>query len=239
MALADALCASCGAPAPKGRAAQAMLEKADALHSQGSLPEAARMLERALQSWPEPGSALNWRKLGVWREKMGQAAQAGAAFKAALDLDDGDEMAHQLFISNLGRQGRGLEALAHYKARLEKNPGDEMAARQVNIIRLSADFLSQAPPTLALHEPTRVERWLKPTPLKVSLLLANAGLCLAIMVKIMLTLPAQSALGAAEGAPAVLEPATFLADTFNDPWVWAFQAALSFTALAIMYWSRK
>jgi tetratricopeptide (TPR) repeat protein len=248
MAPAESACSRCGAPAPEGRAALLLLSRADQAQAGGRLEEAVSLLDRALHSGlPQGERPKSWRKLGLWLEKLaleGEQAQllarAGQAFSSGLNEDDSDEIAHQLFIANLARQGKIGEAKARYQRRLDADPGDAMAQKQLGVIRLSADFLA-APPKVSLNLPPRgvIERWLQPKGWKLSLAISTLASSL-VMLLISLThspgAPGASAMSGLMDSSAI--PVQF-DDFLFDPWSWAFQGALSALALYFMYRNRK
>ena len=132
---------------------------------------------------PQAGAALAWRKKGIALEKQGELARAGQAFQSALALDDADEIAHQLFIANLGKQGLLPQATAFYQQRLQANPEDAMALKQLGVVKLSADFLSQPPPQAKSAGPANaLERWLAPSSWKVGMALLSLAASVAMAV---------------------------------------------------------
>ena len=206
MALADATCHQCGAPASQA------------------------------------GAALAWRKKGVALEKQGELARAGQAFQSALALDDKDEIAHQLFIANLGKQGLLFEAADYYKKRLEADPSDAMALKQQGIIKLSADFLSQPAPVMkSLAPPNIIERWLAPSPWKIALNVLSLLLCLGMAVASAMHGPAAS------GGPSVMSMAGVgdlqglpdMDSMLFDTHAWSLSAGLNGLILNFMYRSKK
>lgn len=246
MAAAETLCSRCGTPAPAGRAAQLLMAKADAAWDAGDFLPAILQLERALQSGlPHESLALAWRKLGVWLESRAAAeskpellARAGQAFKTALSLDDSNEVLHQLFIANWGKQGLFSKARDYYQARLSADPGDAMAQKQLNVIRLSADFLAMAPPAPPKEARSTLERWLEPRPWKVGLagLTCLGSLAMAVVSKFHEAGPLvkldPSDLGPG-GLPINIDALMF------DQGLWYFQAALSALAIFFMYRSKS
>jgi tetratricopeptide (TPR) repeat protein len=148
MALSDKACLQCGAEADAGAIAQAYLQKAEALRSQGHWAGAEDQYLRALkESLTAAQQAQAWQRLGLVREKL--AAQrrepallerAGEAFEKSLQADPVNEMVHQLWIANLTQQGLNLKAVDYYKQRLAQDPGDELAARMKKVALLAAEF---------------------------------------------------------------------------------------------------
>jgi len=248
MAAAEAFCAKCGAAAPAGKAALLQMARAEQAWEAGDRSGATAQLERALKSGlPQQQLPLAWRKLGVWLEKeaseSGKAellARAGQAFKTALSLNDADEMAHQLFIANWGKQGLMSQARDYYQARLQADAADAVALKQLNVIKLSADFLAMRPPSPAPIEPQNaLERWLKPSPWKVGM----AGLTLVssvVMVVVsLLHAPATAApLGDLAGFGASVPMPISLESILYDPGAWALQGGFSALLLYFMYRSR-
>jgi hypothetical protein len=205
MALADASCLQCGAPAPQA------------------------------------GAALAWRKKGIALEKQGELARAGQAFQSALALDDADEIAHQLFIANLGKQGLLFEAADFYKRRLEADPSDAMALKQQGVIKLSADFLSQPAPVLkSLGPPNLIERWLAPSPWKIAVNALSLLACLGMAV--VSALHGHGAGGASVMSMAGVGDLQGLPDVDSmlyDVNAWSLSAGLNGLILFFMYRNRK
>jgi tetratricopeptide (TPR) repeat protein len=245
MAPAESICSSCGAPAPAGKAALLLLGRAEKAWESGQGGEAVANLERAIQSGlPAPQNVTSWRKLGVWLEKLANEEgrpellpRAGQAFKSALELDDSDDIAHQLFIANASKQGLLGLASEHYQKRLQADPQDAVALKQLNVIKLSADFLAKPAPVAAKREPLNpIERWLKPRPWKVGTVSLNLLMCLGMAVVSAfhdngMTQP-PSELSAMVGGGINMD--TYLFDVN----VWTIQAALSALVLYLMYRNR-
>jgi tetratricopeptide (TPR) repeat protein len=250
MAAAELSCIRCGAPAPPGRSALLLLGRAERAFESESLEEAVALLGKALQSGlPQEQLLTAWRKYGVWQEKLAAAGhpemlpRAGEAFKQALALNDSDELLHQLYIANMGRQGKLMEAKAYYQDRLAKNPDDALAQRQLTVIKLSAEFLL-SPPKVSFAMPPRtiIERWLEPKPWKV--LSVGSTLALSIvMVAVCLMHGGSSGTSVAspDGIQSLVGSTGLpfnVTDILLDPWSWAMQGAFSALALFMMYRNR-
>ena len=95
-----------------GRALQAAQERA--------LPEAAGLLEKALEL--KPTDAETWNSLGVVLVLQGETARGADAFGQALRLDPTHPEAHRNLAVALDRQGRSGEAVPHYRAFLRLSP---------------------------------------------------------------------------------------------------------------------
>jgi tetratricopeptide (TPR) repeat protein len=246
MGVAELICSRCGTPAPAGRSTQLLLTRAERAFDEGQLREAVSLMERALEGGvADEGQALLWRKLGIWIEKESQESRnpallvkAGQAFAKALAIKDADEITHQLFIANFAKQGNLAAAKAYYQNRLDANPADATAIRQINVIKLSSDFLL-TPPKVSLNLPPRgvIERWLKPSTWKV----ASAGFTLlSSLVMIVLSLmhsPSAPATGLAALADSPGMPVQ-IEDLIYDPWSWALQGSFSALLLYLMYRNR-
>jgi tetratricopeptide (TPR) repeat protein len=174
LAMADLQCARCGAPVPPERRRAMMAERAEALAQDGHFSEAARALGGVLEAGPAPDEAKRlWRKRSLWLQKSGEERQleeAEACLQRSMELDDADELSHQLWIDLLKRRGHLDRAKAVYQKRLEADPADAVAKRQLGVIRSVADFLTVAPPKLAFQDdrkPSTLERWIRPTPKKM------------------------------------------------------------------------
>ncbi len=95
-----------------GRALQAAQARA--------LPEAAGLLEKALEL--KPTDAETWNSLGVVLVLQGDTARGADAFGQALRLDPTHPEAHRNLAVALDRQGRSGEAVPHYRAFLRLSP---------------------------------------------------------------------------------------------------------------------
>jgi tetratricopeptide (TPR) repeat protein len=235
LALADQLCSACGQPVPAEDRRKALLARAEALAGTGQFMEAARSLEAALQSELEPDEArLLWRKRGVWllrsqRPELLDAAEAALA--ESLRLDDSDDLSHQLWIDLLAKRGSLEKARAWYAQRLQLQPEDAMATRQLQVIRLSADFKTAPPPKLAIPDAKGqgiLHKLLRPTRAKTAAaalgLLVNAALLLKVYFW-----PFQGV----KGDPASgIEQMGSIILLLNDPWLPGIQAALCAAYLA-------
>lgn len=92
-------------------------------------------------------AAQRWLKRGLFLEKQeqekpgsGRLAEAGQAYAKAVELDNGNETLHQLWIANQCSQGMPEAPLAYYKNRLAADPEDALAAKMLKIARLTAEF---------------------------------------------------------------------------------------------------
>ena len=244
MAVAELQCSNCGLKAPQGRAAALLLSKAEMAFDAGRLTEAAGLLERAFDDGaPEASQAAGWRKLALWQQKAVAAggppdleAKASKALARAIELDDRDPLSHQLYIAHYARLGRLDQAAAYYKARAEANPDDLQAARQLQVIRLSGDFLASPPKvTLNLPPPSKLERLLRPTPVKtatvgLNLLAAVAGLAYSLV---------HDAPAPGPVSDDVMPGMDQLIASLNSPWTWGFQGAISALLLWFMFRNRR
>ena len=85
-----------------------------------ALPEAAGLLEKALEL--KPTDAETWNSLGVVLVLQGDTARGADAFGQALRLDPTHPEAHRNLAVALDRQGRSGETVAHYRAFLRLSP---------------------------------------------------------------------------------------------------------------------
>lgn len=179
------------------------------------------------------------RRLGIRLESESQWARAGQAFQSALALDDSDEIAHQLFIANRAKQGLLSEAKKYYESRLLSNSADAMASKQLNVIKLSADFLASSSPLAAVRQPKNaLERWVQPSPLKIGLA-ALALLVSGVMIIVsLLHSPAPQVLSAAEDMDLHLMVPVSADSLLYDTTLWSLQAGLSALGLFYMYRNR-
>lgn len=239
MAPLEEACHSCGQKAPLGRVGQALKQKAEAHFGAGNLTEAVRQLSRALDAGlPEGEGPLAWRKLGVWQDKLAQLPQAAASFGKARELNDADELAHQLWIAALAKMGRMEEAKSFYAARLEKNVEDAVAARQLKVLALSADFLANpktyAPPA---YEPKSwMEKVFLFSPAKAMVLGANLVFSLGLAAITWLRRPPLEGLPASDEIPEIPNIGALL---LGDPVPWLLSAALSGLILFFLFFNRR
>jgi tetratricopeptide (TPR) repeat protein len=247
MALAETLCVKCGHPAPAGRAAQILKAKAEDAFEQGRLDLALRQMTKAVESGMDSKELpLAWRKLGVWHEKRHSQdpkpeflASAENSYFKALSLDDADDLAHQLFIACLGKQGQTLRAVTFYQQRFAKNPEDVVAQKHLNAIKLAGD-IKAAPRPAELHFDEggmfgrQIRKLLKPSPWKVVTLL---GGLVFNLIQLFTKTDAHdvSLLTSGEGVPA---SALDMVGLFSDPWVVGFQALGTALLLFFMFRSR-
>lgn len=229
LALADQACAACGEAVPLEDRRRLLLERAEGFAGAGQFAEAARSLEGLLKlDLPADEARLLWRKRGVWLLRSGRAElldAAEAALAEALRLDDSDDLSHQLWIDLLVKRGSSEKARLWYQQRLQLQPADAMAARQLQILKLSADFKSAPPPKLDIPDVAGrglFPRMLKPTPLKKGLvalgLLGNAVLTLRALLQRGPVVAGDAGSGM-EGLGSVLQ-------IINDPWLPGIQAGL-------------
>jgi tetratricopeptide (TPR) repeat protein len=263
LALADTLCPRCGAPVAPERRRALLAERAEALAADGHFNEAARALGAVLDAGAPPDEAKRlWRKRSIWLQKNGdprQLDEAEACLQRSMELDDADELGHQLWIDLLKQRGHLDRAKAVYQKRLEANPTDAVAAKQLGVIRSVADFLTVAPPKLDFRDdrkPSTLERWIRPTPKKmltagVVLLSALAGMLWGLFSG-----PAGPDATAAAAAGGGLSDAAAIAlaqsssgaaswvgngggplmAMLTDPWINGIQAVL---AAAYLWWGWK
>lgn len=229
LALADQACAACGEAVPLEDRRRLLMERAEGFAQGGQFAEAARSLEGLLKlELPADEARLLWRKRGVWlmrsaRPELLDAAEAALA--EALRLDDADDLSHQLWIDLLVKRGTADKARAWYAQRLQLQPADAMAARQMQILKLAADFKAAPPPKLALASGEGrglFQRMLKPSPLKtgaVSLgLLGNGALMLRALMQ-------RGPVVSGDPGSGVEQLGSVLA-ILNDPWLPGVQAAI-------------
>jgi hypothetical protein len=210
LAPAEAHCSTCGAPAPQQKSAVTLRQQGIRMEKEASETGRPELL-----------------------------ARAGQAFLSAVGQDDSDAIAHQLFIANAARQGKLSLATEYYQKRLAANTSDEVAQKQLQVIRLSADFLAKPPPALSKPLPGNpLERWLKPRPWKVGAVGLNLLICLAMAVVSAFhdkdQVPIPGDLGSMLGSAMPVNLDAFLYDVN----VWVLQAALSALVLYLMYRNR-
>jgi hypothetical protein len=140
-----------------------------------------------------------------------------------LRLDDSDDLSHQLWIDLLAKRGSLEKARAWYAQRLQLQPEDAMATRQLQVIRLSADFKAAPPPKLAIPDAKGqgiLHKLLRPTRAKT----AAAALGLKAYFW-----PFQGV----KGDPAAgIEQMGSIILLLNDPWLPGIQAVLCAAYLA-------
>jgi len=99
---------------------QAWLDLADEWMKAGRVPEAARLLEKAVQTYPKSDRALFF--LGRARLRLGDAAGAEAILARAVELAPGSiEAQMQLGVVRLAR-GRALQARPCFRAAIQAKP---------------------------------------------------------------------------------------------------------------------
>jgi hypothetical protein len=248
MAVAETICHSCGHPAPQGRAAQVLKSKAESAFEQGALEEAIRQMSKALEAGaglPQAELGPAWRKLGIWQEKFCDAARrpdylalAEASYRRAFEIDDHDQLAHQLFINASARQGHMGSAAAHYQGRLAKNPEDEVAKKQLGVIKLAADIKAAPPPKPSKETASPssfIERILTPSPTKWAFWGVSFVSSLAMMF---FSSGNSEAVQAVAGNDLPVQAVSAM-DLVNNPKMYGLQAALCGAALIIMWRNRK
>jgi Flp pilus assembly protein TadD len=104
-----------------GRALRAAQER--------TLPEAAGLLEKALELKPTDAEA--WNSLGVVLVLQGETVRGADAFGQALRLDPAHHEAHRNLAVVLDRQGRSGEAVSHYRAFLRLSPASHPTRDEV------------------------------------------------------------------------------------------------------------
>lgn len=242
LAVADQVCAACGHAVPAADRLRLLLERAEGMASAGAYAEAARTLEGALQQDLDPGTAkLLWRKRGGWLVRAGRPElldAAEAALAEALRIDDSDDLSHQVWMDLLGRRGHLDKARAWYEERLRLEPGDAMASRQLQILKLRADFQAAPLPKLDLPQadPKGMMAGLfRPSPLKNGL--AGLGLLVnGVLLARALLAPGPVVRG--DGISGVEEMGAFL-KLLNDPWLPGVPAAFCAAYLAWAWWMRR
>lgn len=238
LALADKACPACGAAVDPVARRRLLLGRAEALAERGQFAEAARSLEDVLRQELEPAEAkLLWRKRGVWLLRSGRGDlldAAEAALAEALRLDDADDLSHQLWIDLLVRRGTSEKAREWYRQRLALQPEDAMATRQLQVLKLSADFKAAPLPKLDLPAEGGkgiFYKLLKPSPTKragAALgLLFNGGLTIRALMAPSLAISGDPGSGADQLGSVV--------QLLNDPWLPGVQA-LMFAAYLIWSW---
>jgi len=94
-----------------------------------ALPEAAGLLEKALEL--KPTDAETWNSLGVVLVLQGETARGADAFGQALRLDPAHPEAHRNLAVAMDRQGRSGEAVSHYRAFLRLSPASHPTRDEV------------------------------------------------------------------------------------------------------------
>ena len=107
-------------PAGSDERFQALVGQALQAVQTRALPEAAGLLEKALEL--KPTDAETWNSLGVVLVLQGDTARGADAFGQALRLDPTHPEAHRNLAVALDRQGRSGEAVPHYRAFLRLSP---------------------------------------------------------------------------------------------------------------------
>lgn len=232
LALVDAACPACGTAVPDEARAALMGARAEGLAENGQYAEAARALDMMLAMDLKPEEAkVWWRKRGAWLQRSGRPGdmdQAEAALAKSLSLDDADGLSHQLWIDLLNRLGRLDKARQWYKERLDKDPADAVAAKQMTVLRMTADFLAAPPPKLNIPKgkDSTLAKMVKPTPWKM----VTAGVNL---------LAALGAMGMSFGqaevikAPEGMEGMQSMLQMATDPWL---NGLLALLCGAYLYW---
>ena len=245
MAPAEALCHACGHPAPEGRAAKFLAQKADNAAQEGQWNLAASQMRRALESGlPLAEQGLAWRKIGLWHEKNLaasplEAQRAEEAYRKSLEIDFEDEITHQLFQSFMFKLGRLALAEAYYAQALAKQPDQAMALKQAKLARLMAD--THAKPVVTKldlgEQPGLIAKALKPSPLKYIVLGSNALFSLlGAIIAFARQTPEAVANPDFDG---VLPRGGFsLMSGMGDPWVWLFGFGLSAGLMWVLWRNR-
>ncbi len=148
MALSDRFCLQCGAEADPGQAAAFFLEKAESARLAENWAEASSQWRKALAlPIPAADQAGLWYKLGFALDKLSAARgderlgeEAAQAFQKSLEMDDSNDLAHQMWIANLARRGQVHLAISRYQKRLNENPGDARAEKFRTVASLSMQF---------------------------------------------------------------------------------------------------
>jgi tetratricopeptide (TPR) repeat protein len=146
---------------------QAWLDRADEWMKAGRVPEAARLLEKAVQTYPKSDRALFF--LGRARQRLGDAAGAEAILVRAVELAPGSvEAQMQLGVLRLGR-GRARQAQPCFRAAIQAKPN--LAVAWFNLGLALAGEASRAESIAAFREAIR---------LKPNLVEAYLGLAVAL-----------------------------------------------------------
>jgi tetratricopeptide (TPR) repeat protein len=230
LAPADAVCAACGKAVEKERRLAVLKARAEAQAEAGMPADAARTAAFALGLAPEKTEAVAWlRRRSEWLRKTGDPAQLGKAadaLKEALLLEDGDALGHQVWLDLMGRLGRLDEARAWYQGRLKADPEDATAKRQIEALRLMADFRLAPPPKLAIEDakPGPLGRLFEPTTWK--LFSAALGL-LSSLLALSVSVFAPGAVGAgAAGLQDSGDSMQSILKMASDPWLNGIQGGL-------------
>ena len=223
LAPADALCPGCGAEVAVAQRAALLGERAEAYARQDRPAEAARAAEAVLALPLSDREAHDWwRKRAAWLARTGVDAdldESERSLRRALELDDGDDLGHQLWIDVLRRLGRLDEATALYQARLTRDPSDAAAARHLAALKLMRQMQDLPLPKLDLPppKPGLFERALRPTTGKMVAAAVGVVSCGAMLF---------SAGGPAPKMPPGAESVQAIAQWVEDPWLNALQVAL-------------
>lgn len=248
LALADERCQACGLEAPKTERAALFLAKAESAFEAERPEDGLRFQERALEllegealSGALRKHAMAAKKLaqiggpgsGAWREK------SAASLARARELRDEDEGLHHLWIDLMAESGRLAEAAAYYQKRVQASPDDQRALRMLQVVRLATDFKA-APPkvVLDLGEPSRIERWIMPSKLKVAVLGSSAVGSLGIALLMWLQGGGSSASQLAAD-PAFDPSGASLSLILSDPATWFWSGMLPLALLGAMAWMRR
>ena len=260
LALADSQCPRCGVPVDPARRRALLAGRAEALAADGHYNEAARALGAVLEAGAPPDEAKKlWRKRSIWLQKGGDARhadEAEACLQRSMELDDADELGHQLWIDLLKQRGHLDRAKSVYEKRLAADPMDAVAMRQLAVIRSVADFLTAPRPKVSMEEgrkPGLLERWIKPTPKKMltagSVLVFGLGGMVYGFFSAPVAPAAQAAAGGLSDAAAVALAQSSsgaaswagggggpLMQALSDPWINGIQVLL---AAAYLWWGFK
>lgn len=244
LALADTLCQACGTPVPRAHQAELYLKRAGIAADAGQFNEAVRQLERAIGCFDDPAQGQPWlKKLGLWLEKEpapGDEEKAEAAFLRARELEDKDELAHQLWINHLVRRGLDGRAEKYYQERLGKDALDSVASRQLSVLKLAREFKAQpVKVTLDLGTPHGFfAKALTPTPMKIMVVGVNTVFSGVLTLLFFFTQPGEQAVSELDPALQGLGPALSLGP-LTHPTSWAVSTLLSGVLWGWMWRNRR
>jgi tetratricopeptide (TPR) repeat protein len=131
--------------APEAQSPRDLVARAAALEAEGNPSAALSLLWEAAGA--APGDAEIQNRLGEALERLGAFDAAIGAFRRALDIRPGFDVAARNLVLALGKNGQGPEAVEQARARVEAAPGDPEAVFTLGLALAEQD-VEQAIQTL-------------------------------------------------------------------------------------------